>query len=215
MKKILAMLMAMFISMFENVDYQYQAEVPFEHDAYYTVAIPEEEIDYRDLYGKQIAAGGNYSCVPTTYSVASYTVEYTDGATHAGAKWVVANEPKCIDDISGNEFMFTTDCHIICPYAGTLLTSSNTSDGTSMEIAIAVNNKNYRLYIDGMERWWCCEGKVTYDNPDNCSWIHTCNELKGTAFKAGNCLGRALPDQTTIKVVEDGNVVDLKEFFSN
>ena len=215
MKKLLAMLMAMLLSMFENVDYQYQSERPFNHDSYYTIDVPAQTVDYRDLYGKQIAAGGSYSCIPTTYNVSCYTVNYSDGVTRVGAKWVVANEHKDIAEISGTTYTFESNSPIACPYAGTLLTSSNTSTGTIMEIAISVNGKNYRMYIEDMERWWCCDSKKDYDFPDTKTWEHTCSELKGTTFKAGTCLGRARANSTSIHVIENGNKVDLAEFFSN
>lgn len=215
MKRLLAMLMSLFISMFENVDYQFHADTPFEHNAYFTVDVREEDIDYRDLYGKQIAAGSNYSCVPSTYSAASSVVNYNDGATRVGAEWIVANSSKDYSEITGDSFLFETDAKIVCPYAGTLITSSKTSNGRSMEIAINVGGNNYRMVVEEMERWWCCDGKISYDDPEAQEWDHTCSELKGTTFKAGTCLGRATAGETKVTIYQNNDVVPLSEFFNN
>lgn len=215
MKRLLAMLMALFLSMFENVDYEYQDAVPFAHDSYYTVQVPEQTVDYRDLYGKQIAAADSVSCVPTTYSVACENVIYSDGVTRVGAKWVEARVKKDISEIKDTTFTFESDTQIACPYSGTLMSSSKTGTGTVMEVAIALGGKNYRLFLEDMERWWCCEGKADYDNPEKETWVHTCNELKGTTFKSGTCLGRAKAGKTKLYVMEGDTKVDLNKFFSN
>ena len=210
------MLMALFISIFNDVDYQALSPSSFTHDSYFTIEEGESP-DYRETFGAHTAAGMQKSCVSQTFTLNGKAVIYGDNKTRQGGYWFVNGESKKHSELTETQFVFTSDSKIICPYNGTLHSSSKTSDGLSMEIDFNFNNNMYRMQIKNMERWWCCDGKVEHDGTDQLGkpvWIHTCAELKGTSLKQGVYLGRAIANTTTIDILDkSGNKVDLKTFF--
>lgn len=222
MKRLLSMILSLFISMFNNVDYQMHDAMPFEHDAYYTIAEAEAP-DYRMSFGDVTTAGRQRSCVSQLFTLNGHLIQYpTSMKGIIGGYWFVNSSSMKYDELSGNSYTFETDGKIICPYDGILKTSSVTSDGRSMDILFSLGDSihdGYVMRITNMERWWCCDSKVDYDSTDQLgrgTWVHTCSELKGATLKQGVYLGRATAGNTTITIYDDsGNKVDFKTFYSH
>lgn len=81
MKRLLAMLMSLFLSIFNNVDYQAQGDMQFVSEGYYTIDEGTAP-DYRDLYGTNPVASKEVSCHPTTFKGSGKQVTYKDKNTH-------------------------------------------------------------------------------------------------------------------------------------
>ena len=224
MKKLLSMLLALFMSMSNNVDYQAQGDVPYAAGSYYTIEEGQAP-DYRSIYGSQVVASREIACKPIPWKGACKSVNYTDGAQHVNAYWLASSDSKNYADLSDDyTYTFDKECQIIIPYTGTLLSASGTSDGTSMVVKCEVNDDSYQLHITGMDRWWCCMGRNETQKVTNSYgelvWEHTCRELQGTSFNQGQVLGRSIAGETKVKIFKyvDGKATvacTLKDFYNH
>lgn len=193
MKKLLSTLLALFMSITNNVDYQPQNDVMYTANSYYTIEV-DDAPDYRDMYGSVAVASREYSCKPATIPGKYKNVTYSDGETHVNACWIEAGVSMSFSEIPDEStYKFKSSRQIIIPYDGELLSSSATSDGTSMILKVKVDDDLYQLKLTGMDRWWCCmyrneEHKVT-DTLGASVWKHTCDELYGTTFSQGDIVG--------------------------
>ena len=204
MKRLLAMLLALFSSITNNVDYQVQGDVPYSAGSYYTIEEGQAP-DYRDIYGTPAVASREVSCKPNPFMGAREEVTYSDGAEHVNAYWLVGGESIAYDSLTDDTtFVFDSDSQIIIPYTGELLSASSTSDGTSMNVKCTVNGQDYQLQITGMDRWWCCMSRnETHKVPNKYGklvWSHTCSELQGTTFNQGQVLGKSIAGETKVKI---------------
>lgn len=204
MKKLLSMLLALLLSITNNVDYQVQGDVEYSAGSYYTIEEGQAP-DYRSIYGSPAVASRDVSCKPIPFKGAAKTVVYSDGADHITAYWFESNSNKKYEELTvDTDYLCESSSQLIAPYACELLSSSVTSDGTSMSIKCSVDNQDYQLQIIGMDRWWCCMGRnETHKVPNvygELVWKHTCSELQGTRFNQGQVLGKSIEGVTKIKV---------------
>lgn len=218
MKRLLAMLMSLFLSIFNNVDYQAQGDMQFVSEGYYTIDEGTAP-DYRDLYGTNPVASKEVSCHPTTFKGSGKQVTYKDENTHIHGYWVVNREGMSYDKLpDGDTYTFENEGYIIMPYTGVLRTSSATSTGRVMVLSVEVGGVSYRLDIQNMERWWCCLGKLEPDDTDilsNPTWVHTCGELLDTQIRQGYVLGNAQEGTTITIAKSDGSAATWKEFYGH
>lgn len=217
MKRLLAMFLAWLMSLTNNVSYVVQGDMPFARGDYYTIEEGESP-DYRDLYGQTPVNSRETVCHPTTFSGNPSYVVYNDGKKHNSAAWFANRVSMEYSKISGESYTFDDSVLIVMPYGGTLLSSSNTSDGHSMLLSCTVGENDYRIQIENMERWWCCLAKIQPDDTNALGesvWVHTCSELKGTQFPQGYVLGKAQAG-TTIQVLgSDNKPIPLQEFYNH
>lgn len=214
-KRLLAMLAALLMSIFNNVNYLPQEISTFNHGAYYTID-PGMPPDYRDIYDDTPVAGSNKSCVAATFRLKGYYINYnSELSPKIGGYWLENDVGKEYTEIENlNDFQFETSSWIICPYNGVLDNSSITSDGKSMKVDFTLNGDSYCILIDNMERWWCCSSKIEPDNADG-TWTHDCGELKGTQFKAGQVLGKAVEGSTDVRFYKNKTSCTAGEFYAN
>lgn len=202
MKRIIALLLSLFISIGNDVNFIASEDKEYNADAYYTLEVMEPP-DYRDIYGSNPVAARNLSCRAKTYKSNGKTIIYSSGNDHINAMWVEDGVSKNYDELPTEDtFQFTSDGFIIIPYDGQLLTSSENSNGHTMLVKCSVGGSYYRLDIQNMERWWCCVGRdlpTDVDASGKVIWNHTCRELRGESLPQGTVLGKA-QEGTTITV---------------
>lgn len=220
MKRLLAMLLALFTSIFSGVNYQVSGEKPYANNIYYTIDEADAP-DYRTLYDKSFVAESNTTgCKTANYSEGQQYVIYNGVSTTHKGYWFIANDTVVADD----NIKFKTidigasDAYIICPYDATLLSTSMTNDGHSMQLRVELNGNAYNLLFENMDRWYCCMSRTNplFDNNGNEVWQHTSSEQKGHTFNAGNVLGRAT-DNTTVRItaVSGDDTVTMYDLFVN
>ena len=214
MKELLSMLMALFISMFENVDYQHYPAEDFKHDSYYVIE-QQGEVDYRDLYGQDMVTNPLASCVPGNRAIAGCMhISDVPNTVYLSPYWFVPQTSIKHEDIPDDAtYTFTADSLIVSPYNGTLDSYSVGNDGKTMLVKYTIQGESVTLYFENLERWWCCMGKIEPDGDSEGTWKHTCDELRGAKFEAGHLIGRAIANETTVTV--SGADSTLKEFFSH
>lgn len=219
LKKLLSMLLALFVALFNNVSYTATDDKDYTADSYYTVDV-QEAPDYRDIYNSNATASKLNSCRTTNYSAQGRLVKYTDDVEYKGY-WFENSTLKNQSDIPDDKkFVFTSDCYIIIPFDGELVSESNTNSGHDMIVNCNVNNNKYRLTISNMSRWYCCMGRNNVSDMYDLdyAWVHTSVEQQGKQFKQGNVLGMGVKDKTTI-VVEylpdkgDPVAISLQKFY--
>lgn len=225
MKRLLAMFLAWIVALFNSVDYATQGDMNFARGEYYTIEEAEAP-DYRNLYGNTPVNSAESACSPTRFSGSGQPVRYNDNSViHEPLTWIVNRQSIIADDSTATEldevtYTFTDTSFILAPYTGTLGASSVTSDGHDMRLDIQIGNNSYVMLISNMDRWWCCLGKVQADQTNDKGedvWVHTCSELYGTRFTAGQVLGKAKVGTTvTFQKKESGQYknVTLREFFT-
>ena len=214
MKELLSMLIALFVSMFENVEYQHITPEDFKHDSYYVIE-DAGEVDYRALYGQDMVTNPNASCVPGNRLVKGRMhISSAPATVNLSPFWLECGTTSEYTDIPESDtYTFATDCLIISPYNGVLDSYSVGNDGKTMLVKYSVQGENIVLYFENLERWWCCMSKSEPDGTEAGTWHHTCDELRGTKFEAGQLIGRAVAGETTVTVSGDDST--LKEFYSH
>lgn len=220
MKRLLAMLLALFTSISSGVNYQASGEKPYGKNVYYKVDVADAP-DYRTLYDKSFVAESNTTgCKTANYSEGQQYVIYNNLQTTHKGYWFISNDTAIVDDSIKCKTLDigSSGAYIICPYDATLLSTSTTNDGHSMQIRIELNGEAYNLLFENMDRWYCCMSRTNplYDNNGNEVWQHTSSEQKGHTFSAGNVLGRA-SDNTTVKItaVTGDDTVTMYDLFVN
>ena len=204
MKRLLSMLLALFLSISNNVDYQVQGDVEYAAGTYYTIEEGQAP-DYRNLYGSTAVASREVSCKPIPFKGTALPVIYDDNAQHINAYWFEGDVSKSYSELTVDEnYTFEVTTQIIAPYSSVLLSSSQASDGQSMTVKCSVDGNDYQLQITGMDRWYCCMGRNENQKVTNTLgelvWKHTCSELQGTKFNQGQVLGKSIAGTTVIKV---------------
>lgn len=218
MKRLLSMLLSLFMAITNNIDYQAQGDMQFMHDSYYTIDEGSAP-DYRDLYGTNPVASKEVSCYPTTFKGTGKDIVYSDTNKHMQGVWIVNRATMRYADLpDGSSYTFEAPGYILMPYTGVLRTSSTTSNGHTMVLSLEVDGTEYRMDIQNMERWWCCLGKLEPDSTDaigNPVWKHTCGELLDTQVRQGYVLGNAAEGTTVNIALSDGTPVMWKEFYGH
>ena len=212
MKKLLALLTTLFVSIFNNVGFTTMADRPYTGEGYYKVDEGEPP-DYRDIYNYNPSMSGKSNCRTTNWSSGGIDVDYSDDEKNsqlAIGKYVEANTTDKVDNLDVKTITLKKHSYIIAPYDCTLLTSSNTSDGHTMELECTLGNNKYKIILKNMERWYCCnlrdmdvDASVS-GNMLKYPWVHNSEEQQGKSFRRGNVLGVAIPNVTTATVVKVG-----------
>lgn len=220
MKRLLAMLLALFTSIFSGVNYQVSGEKPYANDIYYKVDEADAP-DYRTLYDRSFVAESNTTgCKTANYSEGQQYVLYNGINTSYKGYWFLSNDTVTVDDELKYKTLSigTEGAYIICPYDATLRSSSTTNDGHTMQIRIELNGKAYDLTFENMDRWYCCMSRTNplKDNNGNEVWQHTSSEQQGHTFSAGNVLGRATAETTVrIKLISDSETATMYDLYVN
>lgn len=220
MKRLLAMLLALFTSIFTGVNYQVSGEKPYANDIYYKIDEADAP-DYRTLYDRSFVAESNTTgCKTTNYSEGQQYVIYNGVATSYKGYWFIANDTAVVDDNLKYKTLNigSEGSYIICPYDATLCSTSITNDGHSMSIRIELNGKAYDLLFENMDRWYCCMSRTNplIDPNGNEVWQHTSTEQQGHTFSAGNVLGRATANTTVnIKPVSKTESATMYDLYVN
>ena len=203
MKRLLAMLLSLFTSLFSGLNYQVSEPKPFARDIYYKVDVAEAP-DYRTLYDRSFVAESNTTgCKTQNYNDNGQVLLYQDIATSYPGYWFIANETHVVDDtLRLSSLDISSDgAYLICPYDATLLSFSSNNDGHSMQLRIELNGKSYKLTFENMDRWYCCMSRTNplYDSNGNEVWVHTSAEQQGHSFRAGNVLGK-LTEESLVRI---------------
>lgn len=228
MKKILAAIMAFFMSLSSSTDYTVAPSKTYT-DEYYTV-VEDSLPDYRAYYGGGEKASITAGCKTNNYYANGKRVTnktgfwFIDGQSYSigdsikitDADGNTSNGKKKDDD--GNAIIpkgaFKDGQAIIIPYAGTLQTQSkNGGSITSMVLKCSTaNGTTYKIKITGMKYWYCDsqrKGDIQY---------HTGEEQQGKTFSAGNVVGYATTNTkiTITPVLKNGKkgTCSLKQFYN-
>lgn len=208
------MILAVFTSLFNGVNYQVSDDKPYGLDQYYTIT-EEEAPDYRVYYNKDFVAESNTSgCKTKNYKSNGKYVAYGNIVPTYRGYWLLDGEVAKLEDLQGQTLNFgKSGSYIICPYDATLLSKSETNDGHNMIIQIDLDGKSYILTFADMDRWYCCMSRTNplLDAGGNEVWAHTSMEQCGHQFKAGNVLGRAT-DETSVTITSP-NSSELVTFY--
>lgn len=218
MKRLLAMLLSLFLAVSNNIEYQAQGDMEFAYGSYYTIDEGTAP-DYRNLYGTNPVASKEVSCHPTTFKGSGKFVTYSDNNQHLQGVWIENRTPMRYSALpDGSSYTFESEGYILMPFTGVLRTSSATSTGHTMVLSVEVGNTEYRIDIQNMERWWCCLGKIEPDDVDvlgNPVWTHTCGELLDTQIRQGYVLGNAKEGTTVTIAKSDGSAATWAEFYGH
>lgn len=209
MKKLLALLTALFVSIFNNVEFTTTADRVYTADNYYKVDEADPP-DYRDIYNFSPTASGKDNCKTANWSSNGREIKYdaTTPADTTKGMWFENRVDKSISDaeLSGHTYTFTNSGYIIAPYDCTLQSSSKTNSGHDMVVVVELDGVKYRLTFSKMERWYCCMRKSA-DMDANANildylWVHNSDEQQGKTFDRGCVLGSSISGETTVTIVK-------------
>lgn len=194
MKRLFALIIGFFVSMFNNVDYMVNDMQQFVPNSYYTIDVADPP-DYREYYGATPSASNKLSCKTGNYSAGGKQISSVSSGVVKG--YWLENMKLMRESAIPNvkEFTFESETLIIAPYDCTLETESVTNQGNTMTVICSISGKNYRLVFDNMVCWYC---DVSRNNLEETSGYHTGDEQKGKKFKAGNVLGKAANGTTVV-----------------
>lgn len=213
MKKIIALLTSLFISLFNNVEFTTAPDRTYTADSYYKVSEAEPP-DYRNIYEAATTASGKDNCKTTNFSSRGKMLNYPDGTGSSVIKgfWLANCNTGSYSFSSvpdAKEYVFTDSGYIIAPYDCELMSKSSTNSGHDMVVKFTLGDNVYRLTYSNMERWYCCCGKTPNTDESelvNYQWVHDSEEQEGHIFKQGNVLGKSVAGQTKVIVVKlNGN----------
>ena len=218
MKRLLAMLTALWVALTNNIGYQASPGTAYKAGEYFII---EEGMapDYRSLYDTVPVAGGNNNCYPGNHSTLKSlhvysgtdldTYEDLCAMTKEDAKeWKAGNIP---DD---TKYSVESERYLYSPYSGKITTSPLTSDGTNMTIQFTTSSgKNYVVNYHGMKCWYCdvtrdldaIEGESFHTFTD---WGSFCT------VKSGTFIGIAGEDCYIEIQDSSGAFLTMKEFYT-
>ena len=218
MKRLLAMIMALMFSMSNNVDYQTNADEPFNPAGYYMVE-GNEAPDYRYITQNYSSLTSSGTCLAKSTS-REHSVIVKLSELGPSKYWVdySHNEPidaSFFDEMNGaTSYTFSGTADIVAPQACIVKTKSTDGGGHSM--LLETTDGHYQLYISNMERWFCCRNRTLPPDadPSTYTWTHTAN-VHGYTIPAGYLIGKA-QEGTVIEFrgATNGNV-SIKDFYSN
>lgn len=217
MKKLIAVIMAVLFSAFNNVDYVPEEYVPYDVDSYYKVAEGDAP-DYRNITRNysDLSTGGK--CYHSTIDVKDWNNDtYIMYDRSIARWWIDYDHPEVsADEISGmsnSTYTFYGRTYIVVPQMCTVQTKSTDANGHSMKLETC--DGKWIFYIEGMERWFCCRDRVLDEDIDplTYTWVHTSN-VYGLKLFGGQMIGISAPGTTFTVYDAKGNKVSLAEFYA-
>lgn len=212
------MLISLFFSISNNVDYQANSNEAFIPDSYFVLE-GNEAPDYRYMYQNFDMTTSSGICLASSASRQSAElVHLTENGAYK--HWVSYNDTGPIDNayfadlVDTNSYYFTEPTDIVAPQACIVKTKSTDGGGHSM--LLETTDGRYTLYFTGMERWFCCRSRSVPDgvDPKNYTWVHTCN-VYGKTIPQGYLIGRAVEGTSFTIQDSSGRTVSLEEFYKN
>lgn len=216
MKRILSMILAVLFSISNNVDYQTNSDMVFVPDGYYTIE-ENEPPDYRYLTQNYSSLTSSGNCVGksarrqrgalihmTELSNYKYWFDYSDAD---------ADEAYVTGLGDASSYTFTCEADIIAPQS--LIVKTKSTDGGGHSMLLESTDGKYTIYVENMERWFCCRNRQLPPDvdPSTYTWTHTCN-VYGYTIPGGYLIGRAV-EGTTVTVMSGGRAVSLADFYTN
>lgn len=198
MKRLLAMLMSVLFSIFNNVDYQASDNVDFSPDSYYYIE-GSEVPDFKSVYIGN-PADESKRCVQSSEAVkGAHKVTSTNSST---VTYWLAPERVDITTISGYgmEYTFTQEQAIVAPRRCKIYTHAASGGGHSMDL-ITLDNA-YRFHVENMERWYCCRNRDALSDSTS-AWQHT-TDIYGETIDDGYLIGNAQIGTTVSVYKYDG-----------
>lgn len=215
MKRILSMILAVLFSISNNVDYQTNSDMAFVPDGYFTIE-ENDPPDYRYLTQNYSNLTSSGNCVGKSASRQSaalihmselasykYWFDYSDkDATEATVTSLG-------DD---NSYIFSGDTDIVAPQA--LIVKTKSTDGGGHSMLLETTDGLYTIYVENMERWFCCRNRALPDDVDPMSytWTHTSN-VYGYTIPGGYMIGRATSGTTISIYNANGKPVSIATFY--
>lgn len=197
MKELLAILVGIFTSLFNSLEYQPADTTKlYAEDAYYTIDANDSP-DYREFYGSIYSNGDLSGCRTTNYDAQGKLIEGLPNNVRYQGYWLENGTTTNIDSdkLIDSTYEFKSNCYIIAPFDCTLVTDTNSNKCDTMVVDCEIDDVIYRLEFTDMERWYCDVSR-TYSSDDK---YHTSDNQKGKLFRAGDVLGVAQAG-TSVKV---------------
>lgn len=211
MKRLLALIMTFFFAMNNNVAFQASDNSVYAPESYFRIE-GNEAPDYRYMYE-------NYTNIQTTGKCLGQSLNVSTGTSllqveENGIKgpykyWFDSSDHSMkVEGLSafGNTYTFEGTAYIVAPQDCIVETTSSDGGGHSMKLT--TTDGKYTIYVQGMERWFCCRRRSTPDgvDPAEYTWIHTINTY-GYKIPRGYMIGIAT--QGTTVTVERANGVSI------
>lgn len=201
MKRVLAMLFSVFLSIQNNVGIQFSGDDAFVVGSYYTIQNTEQP-DYRKLYTRGVQLKSADNCTPNTRMGKGLATIQSQSSAGLSAYWVAESTgaTMSLSDVpDSNVYTYKEAGDIIAPLNCTIATSATSGGGHYMRLD-SLDGK-YTFVIENMERWYCCRyrkesGYDTHGNP--VQWEHGI-DVCGTTVNAGQLVGLAV-EGTEIRV---------------
>lgn len=215
MKKLLAIIVSVFISLFNNISYTAVVDKQYTDNNYYKVDVSDAP-DYREYYSSVPSTAKKYACKTANYNAQGRKVKMTTNVAYTGYWFENAvNMDEASLSNTSNSYTFASSGYIIIPFDGKLNTDSTTNNGENMTVICSVDGKDYQLTFTGMECWYCDVGR---GDSGESSKYHTSDNQKGKSFKAGNVLGRSIGGKTVVEIkpIKKGKVkgsCTLQQFY--
>lgn len=218
MKRLLAMLAALWVAITNNIGYQASPETAYQAGEYFVI---EEgmEPDYRSLYDQVPVAGGNNNCYPGNHSTLKSLHIYSGKDLDDYEDLCAMCKSDLTEWKSGNisddtKYSVKAGSYLYSPYMGKITTSPVTSDGTSMTVQITVSSgAKYIVNYHGMKCWYC---DITRDlSAIEGESFHTFTDWGSYCLvKPGTLLGVAGEDCYIEIQDANGVYLTMKEFYT-
>lgn len=218
MKRLLSMITALLLAVFNNIGYQAQGDVPYSDNSYYK--LEEYEVpDYRERYGAVPFTTGSEYCLVGFWKTNREELIKYDSSTgaHPSAYWVESGSPKSFSDMASQDadgegtYTFTKAGWVIIPYAGTI-TVHSANDCSSYTVQMKIGSDTYNMLVENLLFWWCDVNRSNVSAPDFC---HLCQDMYGQVMPAGSVIGAA-QEGTTVTITKAGSdSVSWEEFYNH
>lgn len=216
MKRLLSLILTFFFALNNNVAFQASDAKPFAPESYYRVE-GNEEPDYRYMYENYTNLQTSGKCISTSTNLSNNaTLVVLDDAINL-KYWFVSGktdiDENFLDNI-GEEYTFEKNAYIVAPQA--CIVQTKTSDGGGHSMLLATSDGKYKIYVQGMERWFCDRRRSTPDgiDPMDYTWVHTAN-VEGYTIPKGYMIGVADEGTTVTIVTADGAAATMTEFYKH
>ena len=217
MKRLLALIMTFFFAMNNNVAFQASDNSVYSPESYFRIE-GNEAPDYRYMYE-------NYTNIQTTGKCLGQSMNASAGIkplhvsdTGPYKYWFDGSDTEMDEkgtglSAFGDTYTFKDTAYIIAPQDCVVETRSSDGGGHSMKLT--TTDGQYTIYVQGMERWFCCRRRSTPDgvDPAEYTWIHTINTY-GYKIQRGYLIGIATEGTTVHVEKADGTSISMTEFYT-
>lgn len=213
MKRFLAMLFSLFVSITNNVSPQFSGGDEFQYDVYYQITSTQRP-DYKKLYASGVQLTSADNCTTTTRMGQDLNLIKSTGTSGLSAYLYMSDAEKAHTAQSfnsSNSYTFTEAGDIIAPVNCKVVTEPTSGGGHYMRLD-SLDGK-YSFVIENMERWYCCRYRKEAPANDG-AWVHSV-DISNETIHAGQLIGLA-KDGTIIKVfdTESGLAISWYTFYN-